>query len=263
MVNGNESTVTEYHSQFTIHNSQIMKTSFYERTAYQLSDQPVPSCFMRLDDIFDRRFGTFEEAFSHPCVVMAESLCARMADVEMYAFLIEDAWKRHTVDAKGDDKATILTRSFLVGYLGAGRALFDVAASTLAALYTLPLNNSECNFANGDFWHQLVAREPNVHRRYHPLRLFLTEFMRWSFETAHRIPPLVVLQHHFGKFAPRDTRFQVADDAQASLAQITAQAPQIRWIDPLHLHDRWKPQFMTLCEKVCVDLEKHVETAYG
>ena len=80
---------------------------------------------MRLDDVFDRRFATYEEAYNHPCVIMAESLCARMADVEMYAFLIEDARKRHTVDPKAEEKAAILTRSFLVGYLGAGRALLD------------------------------------------------------------------------------------------------------------------------------------------
>ncbi|MFN8470387.1 MAG: hypothetical protein U0X20_32840, partial [Caldilineaceae bacterium] len=112
-----------------------MKTYFYDRTAYRLSDQAVPSCFIRLDEVFDARFATFEEADAHPCVPMAESLCARMADVEMYAFLIEDARRRHSVDAKGDDKTSVLTRSFLVGYLGAGRAVLDVAAGVLASLY--------------------------------------------------------------------------------------------------------------------------------
>jgi hypothetical protein len=98
-----------------------MRTNFYQRTAYQLSDQPVPSCFIHLDDVFDQHFQVFEEADAHPCVVMAESLCARMADLEMYAFLIEDARKRHTVDARAEEKATILTRSFFVGRDGRGR----------------------------------------------------------------------------------------------------------------------------------------------
>ena len=179
-----------------------MKVRFYERTAYQLSEQPVPSCFMRLDEHFDRRFSTHDEAVRHPCVILAESICARMADVEMYAFLIEDARKRHTVDPKAEEKAAILTRSFLVGYLGAGRSLLDSGASTLAALYGIPLSTTECTFANGDFWHQLVSNAPNVHRRYHPLRLFLTEFLRWQAESAHRIPPLLVLQNEFGRYAP-------------------------------------------------------------
>jgi hypothetical protein len=235
-----------------------VKTNFYERTAYKLSDQPVPSCFVRLDDAFDRRFATFDEAFSHPTVAMAESICARMADVEMYAFLMADARKRHVVDTSGDEKATILTRSFLVGYLGAGRALLDVVASTLAALYALPMSQGECTFANGDFWHHLVSNAPNVHRRYHPLRLFLTEFLRWSMETAHRIPPLVVAQYQFGKYAPRDQRLQVIDDPQASLAHLTDMPLNVHWLDPLQLHDRWKPQFLMLCEKISLDLEKEV-----
>ena len=235
-----------------------MKTYFYERTAYKLSDQPVPSCFVRLDAHFDKGFGVFEEAISHPCVVMAETLCARMADLEMYAFLIEDARKRHTVDNSGDEKATILTRSFLVGYLGAGRALLDAASATIAALYALPLSATESTFGNGDFWHQLVSNAPNVHRRYHPLRLFITEFLRWSAETAHRIPPLIVAQHQFGKYAPRDQRLQVIDDNYASLSELAQPTLNLHWLDPLQLHDRWKPQFMLLCEKVCLDLEKHV-----
>ncbi len=236
-----------------------MKTRFYERTAYHLSDQPVPSCFLRLDDVFDRRFAAYEEAYNHPCVIMAESLCARMADVEMFAFLIEDARKRHTVDPKAEEKAAILTRSFLVGYLGAGRALLDVGASILSGLYALPMTGAEMTFANGDFWHQLVSRVPNVHRRYHPLRLFITEFLRWTTESAHRIPPIVVIENQFGKYAPRDTRLQVFDDPQLTLPQMSDATLHMRWIDPLALHDRWKPNFMLLCDKLAVDLEKALE----
>jgi hypothetical protein len=29
-----------------------------------------------------------------------------------------------------------------------------------------------------------------------------------------------------------------------------------RWVDPLTLHERWKPQLMLLCEKLVVDLEQ-------
>ncbi len=239
-----------------------MKTYFYDRTAYRLSEQAVPSCFIRVDEVFDARFATFEEADAHPCVAMAESLCARMADVEMYAFLMEDARRRHSVDAKGDDKTSILTRSFLVGYFGAGRALLDVAAGTLASLYHLPMGMAEANFGNGDFWHQLVSNAPNVHRRYHALRLFVTEFWRWSSETAHRIPPLGSAQHHFGRYAPREQRLQVLDEP-VGLADLVAVPHTARWVDPLRLHDRWKPQFLTLCDKVCTDLEKGVGTVGG
>lgn len=238
-----------------------MKTRFYERTAYRLSDQPVPSCFLRLDDRFDEHFASYEEAFGHPCVVMAESLCGRMADLEMYAFLIEDARKRHTVDPKLEEKAAILTRSFWVGYLGAGRALLDVGAATLAALYGMSLSSAAMTFANGDFWHQLVSSQPNVHRRYHPLRLFVTEFLRWSTESAHRIPPIIVIEAQFGRYAPRENRLKFFDEPGFSLGEMNNATMLARWVDPLSLHDRWKPQFMLLCEKLSVDLEKALEPA--
>ncbi|MBK8046063.1 MAG: hypothetical protein IPK16_02365 [Anaerolineales bacterium] len=238
-----------------------MKTYFYERTAYALSDQPVPSCFMRLDDHFDLNFTGYEEAMRHRAVVMAEAICGRMADVEMYAFLIEDARKRHAIDAKGDDKAAILTRSFLVGYLGAGRAFLDAVAVTLSTLYVLPLSNAEQTFSNGDFWHQLVSNNPNVHRRYHALRMFIIEFLRWSAETPQHVAPLSVVQNHFGRFAPRAQRLQVIDDPDAMLGEISDSSRTYRWLDPLQLHDRWKPQFMTLCDKICVDLERDVNAS--
>jgi hypothetical protein len=190
---------------------------------------------------------------------MAESLCGRMADLEMYAFLIEDARKRHTVDARAEEKATILTRSFFVGYLGAGRAVMDVAAAALTTVYDLPLDAANSTFGAGDFWRHLAAAVPNVHRRYHPLRLFITEFLRWSNETAHRIPPLVAVHHHFGRYTPREQRLQMIDDPTITLAQMSAVPHTVRWIDPLQLHDRWKPQFMLLCEKVCVDLERSLD----
>jgi hypothetical protein len=236
-----------------------MRTRFYERTAYQLSDHPVPSCFVRLDEMFDQRFATFEEAYSDPCVVMAESLCGRMADVELYAFLIEDARKRHTVDPKAEEKAAILTRSFWVGYLGAGRALLDAGAAILAGVYGLSLTPATMTFGSGDFWHQLVASEPNVHRRYHPLRLFVTEFLRWSAESAHRIPPILVIEAQFGRYAPRDNRLRFYDEPDFTLAEMSDVTLHARWIDPLALHDRWKPQFMLLCEKLSVDLEKALD----
>ncbi|MFM7172219.1 MAG: hypothetical protein ACKO4U_04180 [Caldilinea sp.] len=233
-----------------------MRTRFYERTTYQLSDQPVPSCFIRLDERFDQQFATYEEALASACVVMAESLCARMADVEMYAFLIEDARKRHKVDPQAEEKAPLLTRSFWVGYLGACRALLDTGASILAGLYALPLTPASMTFASSEFWHQLVATRPQVHRRYHPLRLLLTEILRWSTESAHRIPPIGVVEAQFGRYAPRENRLRFLEEPSFTLAEMNQPTLSARWVDPLTLHDRWKPQLMLLCEKLVVDLEQ-------
>jgi hypothetical protein len=233
-----------------------MKTYFYERTAYKLSNEPVPNCFIKLDDYFDVSPAVNERA-GHLMVVLAESICLRMADVEMYAFLIEDARKRHGLETGGDVKAAILTRSFLFGYLGAARSLLECAATTLALIYELPLAPAERTFRNGDFWHQLVTHQPNVHRRYHAMRLFFNEVLRWSDETVIRIPPLVVSHNQFGPFSSREMHLRVLDEDEIDLPQLTGEPQRLNWLDPLLLHDRWKTRLLSLCEKLCHDIESY------
>jgi hypothetical protein len=231
-----------------------MKTYFYERTAYKLSNEPVPDCFLRLDEHFDQS-PIVNDSLGHLAVILAESLCMRMADIDMYAFLVEDARKRHGLDKGSDVKAAVLTRSFLFGYFGAARSLLDASAVTLALLYGLPLAPSERSFRNGDFWHQLVTHQPNVHRRYHGMRLFFNEVMRWSDETVTRIPPLIVSHNQFGAFSNREMHLRVLDEDEIDLPQLTGEPLRINWIDPLVLHDRWKPRLLSLCEKLCQDIE--------
>lgn len=246
-----------------------MKTLFYERTAYQLSNEPVPSCFYTLDDYFDTRFDSPQEAYTHRSVLLAESVCGRMADVEMYAFLMDDALRRFsglayaggsTADidvilqdkAEDNHKGAILIRSFFVGYLGACEALLDSAAITLAELYALPLTATEQRFDNSDFWHQLVVAAQNVHRRYHSQRLFYLEVMRWRDEAANRIPPIALLLGHLER---RSMHLQVIDGPSNELAAQSAEPRALHWIDPMELHRRWKPRLLDLCERLCQDIK--------
>ena len=234
-----------------------MKTYFYDRTAYKLSDEHVPDCFLKLDEHFDAALAYDQNLYAHRSVLLAESICSRMADVEMYAFLLEDTRKRNSIERAEDEKAAILTRSFLLGFLSASKALLDSCAVTLGLLYNLPIARNERVFSNGDFWHQLVLVTPAVHRRYHPLRLFFNEILRWQNETAYRIPPLVVLQGQYGHLPGREAQLRVADDASMELNQMAAEPHKVNWIDPLELYTRWKPRLLSLCEKVCLDIQEN------
>lgn len=233
-----------------------MKTYFYERTAYKISDEPVPDCFVALDAHFDNALVFDQNLYAHPSVLMAESVCGRMADVELYAFLMEDARKRTSTQRSEDEKAAIFTRSFLLGFLSASRALLDSCAVTLAVLYNLPLERSDRSFSNGDFWHQFVLHAPTVHRRYHPLRLFFAEVMRWQAETVYRVPPLVILQGEYGHLPGREAQLKVADDVSMELSQMASEPYRVNWIDPLDLYSRWRPRLLSLCEKVCHDIQE-------
>lgn len=232
-----------------------MKTHFYDRTAYSLSSEPVPNCFLKLDEHFDALFTDRRQFATNHFVLLAESVCGRMADVEMYAFLLEDVRKRDTLEREEDDRAAILTRSFLLGFVGAARGLLDSSAVTLATLYELPLSQSERTFTDGAFWHQFVLNAPAVHRRYHPLRLFFNEVLRWERETVYRLPPLLALHGHYGHLPGRDAQLRVVDDINFDLEQLAREPYSVNWIEPLQLYARWKPRLISLCEKVCRDIE--------
>lgn len=232
-----------------------MKTQFYDRTAYSLSAEPVPECFLALDEYFDSIIDEREQFVTNPYVLLAESVCGRIADVEMYSYLIEDVRKRETLSREEDDRAAILTRSFFIGYVAVCRALLESSAVTLATVYSLPLNSGELSFTSSNFWHQLVLYHPAVHRRYHPLRLFFNEILRWQNESVFRIPPLLVLHSHFGHLPSRDVQLRVINDLHHNLEQVSHEPYNFEWIDPLQLHARWKPRLLALCEKVCADIE--------
>jgi len=187
-----------------------------------------------------------------------------MADVEMYIGLVQEARQRYHIDIAvihEDDihKAAILTRSYTIGLLGACKALLDSGALTLAELYQLPISNSECLFENSNFWQQLTAHAPNVYRRYHTMRFFFNEVISWQNAIPHRLPPLAVLQDRLGPWSSREMQIKLADDKRADLVDMATEPLQFEWIDALELYDRWKPQLLTLCERLCQDIEQQLK----
>jgi hypothetical protein len=234
-----------------------MKSLFHERSAYGVIGRPAPDCFLRLDDHFDRAHSDLlpSGALIHHAVLLAESICARMADVELYAYLIEDARNRQHSEQDGQDRASILNRSYFVGYLGASRSLLDACASALALLHELPLARPDRTFGSALFWQQLVEKAPNVHRRYHVSRIFFNEVSRWCGETADRIVPIEILNVTFGHYSTRDSHMKVLDDASSDLRAVTQGRRIWNWVDPLQLHDRWNPEFQDLCRKLCTEIQ--------
>jgi hypothetical protein len=237
-----------------------VKTRFPERTCYRLGELSVPSCFLALDDHFARAFSLElpNAPQTHVAVLLAESICARMGEIEMYVYQIGDARKRQRMDKEGDVRAAILTRAFFVGYLGAARGLIDSCAMALSIVHELPLARADRSFASSTFWATLVERRPNVHRRYHTLRLFFNEIIRWSNETPDRVPPLEVLYATFGQFSTRDAQLRMLDEADTDLVTLAYSRRTFNWVDPLQMHDRWKPQFLGLCEKLCDEIRVSV-----
>ena len=120
-----------------------MKTSFYNRTAYspRLLNITVPQCFIELDDYFDTLFQTTTGS-AQLVVILAENLCRRLADVELFAQYISEAQRESDTF-----QAAILIGTFLVAYFNACKSLMDAGAITLAKVYNLNLKNKEMDFS--------------------------------------------------------------------------------------------------------------------
>lgn len=247
-----------------------MKTLFYERTAYHLSQEPVPNCFFMLDEYFDNLFATIQEAYTHSSVLLAEMICGRMADIELYAFLVDDARNRNEPHLQSDNsradiarltheqdsesmKGAILLRTYWIGYLAACKSLLDTAACALTELYELPLELSDQKLEGSEFWHKLVLVAPNVHRRYHSRRLFYNEIIKWADEIVHRLPPIALLEGHLMR---QSTRLEVITQPTPDLHGMITDPHSLGWRNPLELHRSWKPNLLDLCERLCQDIER-------
>lgn len=234
-----------------------MKTFFHEHTAYRIADAPLPGCFERLDEHFDVSLGVAmpRGAATHVAVLLAESICARMGESELYMQWIGELRKRQRLDKEGDARAAILTRTWFVGYLGACRALLDACANALSTVHDLMLERANRTFASPLFWQTLVEHTPNIHRRYHGSRIFFNEVFRWCSETTDRIVPLEMVYVTFGQYSSRDSHFRVIDEPDTDFATLAYIHRTYNWVDPLQIHDRWKPQLLTLCDKLCGEIQ--------
>jgi hypothetical protein len=132
-----------------------MRTGFYERTAYGFLPIEAPECFINLEKYFYNNI-TGTQIFGNQITRLAENLSYRMADIDLYAYLILDAnrkpniWNPDSKIIRNDFKRAILVQSLLIAYFSACKSLFDSGAISLNQLYQLGLGNpKEQDFRRG------------------------------------------------------------------------------------------------------------------
>jgi hypothetical protein len=47
----------------------------------------------------------------------------------------------------------------------------------------------------------------------------------------------------------------VLDESSADMTTLAYSNRTYNWTDPLQLHDRWKSNFLQLCERLCTEIE--------
>lgn len=229
-----------------------MKTWFYNRTGYTLPNMPtVPRCFTELDEYFDTRFTT-SSALTHPSVILAENLCRRMADEELYASYISD-----TLKSPDTFKGAILIGTLLVGYFTACKSLLDAGAITLAKIYNLTLTHKGMDFSKPKFWKQLKQETGQViPDRYAPFRPLFDEIIEWRDAAVHRLTPFVITHSPGapGKVPREKMEIKMVDQPDAEVSTVVKAPKNIRWVEPLHYHRKWQSQLIEFCKEVCLDI---------
>ena len=232
-----------------------MKSHFYflNHSAFKFIGVPLPQCFIELDDKLDPIFKDFGGALRHPSVKLAGNVCRRMADIELYAFIIsqvqndKDIWK-----------ASIITGSLLVAYLGACKSFLDSISITLNTLFNLALSNREQDFGKRKFWKVLQNQAPTAYSRYVPFQSFFKEIILWREAAIHRITPLVVV--HTPTDPPKAPREQMVlkmvAQPEPDFGDVMKSHKDFKWIDPLGLHNQWHSTFITLCNNICNDIRE-------
>jgi hypothetical protein len=230
-----------------------MKTLFYSRTAYSLKlpNITVPQCFIELDNYFDTLFQT-TSGLTQGAVILAENLCRRLADVELFAQYISEAQRKSNTF-----QAAVLIGTFLVAYFNACKPLLDAGAITLAKIYNLNIKNKEMDFSKRIFWQQLEKQiGSTVIDRYTPFNSLFSEIVKWRDAAVHRLTP-IVLTHSPGhpEKVPREKlEIKMVDQPDTDISVIVKKAKDIRWIKPLDCHKQWREHLLDFCEQVCLDI---------
>jgi len=230
-----------------------MKTSFYNRTAYTLPNMPAaPRCFIELDEYFDTRFTT-PAGIKHEHVILAENLCRRMADVELYASYISKA-----KESPNALRGAILVGTLLVGYFVACKSLLDAGAITLAKVYVLSLTNKETDFSKQKFWKELDKKAGlTITGRYAPFKGLFKEIIEWRDSVVHRFTPFTVTHSPDDpdKVPRGEQEIKMVARPDTVISTVVKTPKSIPWVEPLHFHRKWRDELIGFCGEVCQDIQ--------
>jgi hypothetical protein len=212
----------------------------------------VPQCFIELDNYFDTLFQT-PDGLTHEAVILAEILCRRLADVELFAQCISEAQNRS--DAF---QAATLIATFMVAYFNACKSLLDAGAITLAKIYNLKLKNKERDSSKRIFWRQLEEQVGSiVVDRYAPFNSLFDEIVKWRDAAVHRLTPFVIIHSADPpeKIPREKLEIKMVDQPDTDISVLVKRGKDIRWIEPLHYHNRWREPLLDFCKQICFDIK--------
>lgn len=226
-----------------------MKTLFYKRTPYERLNQQVPKCFIELDHYFDKIFQAGSEILQKP-TRLAENLCHRIADVEVYADYISEELKRS--DAF---QAAIYIGTLLVGFFTSCKSVLDAGAIALNEIYNLGLTEKEQDFGKTRLLNKLKSQTGVViYNRYLAYKSLIKEIVAWRDSAVHRHTPFCIVHGHPVR-TPRDKQeIKLANQLDADIYTLAKKSANIEWVEPLHHYNRWHSDLLAFCGDICLDI---------
>jgi len=239
-----------------------MKGWVYTKTAYQLGYFQVPECFEKLDEfigklLLKKNNKIVLNAHSSRYSDLAQNLCRRMADIELYAWLISQA----ETAPNAFNGATIIG-TYLVGYFSACKSLLDAGSITLAKLYNLDLSNKEMDFSKPKFRKELKEKQATVHDRYTRFDGLVNDIVELRDSAVHRVTPFVIVHAPDSPDkTPRNKQeIRMIPEPDTELSTFVKNHEKINWVKPLHFHNEWKNRLIEFCEEVCLDIRDKIES---
>jgi hypothetical protein len=149
----------------------------------------------------------------------------------------------------------------LIGFFSACKSLFDAGSICLTELHHLNLADREQDMAKGRFWTALQSSSPKSFARFKAFRSICDEIVQWRDASVHRSTPLVVV-HSSGppeSARPGAIRIRMVADPNARIERIIDTPKDVLWLDPLHLHEVWRPHLVSFCDALCSEIQESLQ----
>jgi hypothetical protein len=142
----------------------------------------------------------------------------------------------------------------LVAHFGACKGVLDAISVALNELYTLGLAARNQDMGKGRFWNVLLSQQPTVAQRYTPFRLRAQEIIDWRDAAVHRVAPFF---HRI--YSPDSTEeLEMLLERDPDPCEVMYSMESRQWVHPLHFHDLWHDDLLTLCVEACKDIASKV-----
>lgn len=195
-------------------------------------------------------------AFQH-----VSNLASRFSHVDYYAASLSAA-----VHTPAPGAAAAIGSTFWVGYVSAAKSFLDAVAIALDWSNGLGLQPRQQDLYRGPFRDRLRAANPAIGKLIDSKLDLIKEVVEWRDSGVHRVAPLLVPHWTGGStgesegppdgLTTAEMPIKLPANPDVGIPEFSA---GMAWMEPLDLHQKWRPHFDSLLATTGDDLRRKVE----